>query len=138
MTELVEEFDGLRRDAAVRQELHGSRAEGMQFVRCERRRIGERLVNVLGVELRYLSDDLRWGQSIRDEVHDVGNGDSKAANGGTTGQYGGILCNAVEGLSHRCPRHYTGRMRHGTRTLRQVRCRLEFEAHFFPATVFFT
>jgi hypothetical protein len=67
VTEAIEEFDGLRRYAGIREESHESGRQRVNFFLGKSRRIGERLANVLFLELRQLLDNLCRRQAVCEE-----------------------------------------------------------------------
>ena len=64
--------DGVRRDAGIGQEAHGSGAERMQLILGQGRRVAERLPDILHVQIGQITDDL-FGR------HAVGHEDSPRA-----------------------------------------------------------
>ena len=72
------------------------RAKGVHFVVSERRSIGERLAHILLVQIRKVFNHLRGCHPVGDQVDNVGDRDTKAADRGLPSEDAGILCNPIE------------------------------------------
>ena len=73
-----QEGDGFGRDAAIG---NGSGADRGEFVPGEGRGVGERLADVLEVEIGQVVGDLRRRDAVGDQVDDMRNGDPQPTHG---------------------------------------------------------
>jgi hypothetical protein len=72
----------------------------MQFILGEGGSVGERLADILNVEVRKFLDDLCGRHAIGDEVDDVRHGNPKPSNGGAPGQDVWNVRDAIVGARH--------------------------------------
>jgi hypothetical protein len=72
----------------------------MYFVVSKRRGIRKRFSNVRLVEIGKFLNDLRGRHSVCDQIHDVRDGDTKAANCRAPGENIWVPRNPLEGVRH--------------------------------------
>ena len=101
VSKLPQELDGPRRGTCVGQEPHRLGANGMQLVLCQGSCVGERLADVVWLEIRKVGDDLRGGHVVREQVDDVRDGNPKAANRRAAAEDIRVLGDAAECMCHR-------------------------------------
>lgn len=61
-----------------------------------RRRVAERLADVLFLQIGMLGDDLRWRHTVGDEIDHMGDRDPQAAQRCAPGEHVGIMRDSIE------------------------------------------
>ena len=103
VTEVNQEIDSLWRKACIREKAPRSVTNEVQFVLGKSCRVGQRLPHVVFFQVRQFLHDLCRRHAVGDKVHDMGDRNAEASDGGSPGQDIGILCNPVERLGHGSP-----------------------------------